>query len=111
MDNKSLEDSSHDYKKIPYNSHREYGTLPYFNDDLAVSDSLLGHIESHTSPLSRSQTFRTAVESIAESCSRASMIYFAENLHITPSYNQPNNLNTQFMEDNHDYCHDQLSKS
>ncbi|CAO3640874.1 unnamed protein product [Cunninghamella blakesleeana] len=110
MDNKLLEDN-HDHKRIPYNSHPEYGTIPYFNDDFAVSDLSLSHAESHMSPLSRTQTFRTAVESMAESYSRASMIYFAENLHITPSYGQQHNLNNQFLEDNHDYFYEQSSKS
>ncbi|KAI9305504.1 transmembrane amino acid transporter protein-domain-containing protein [Cunninghamella echinulata] len=103
-----MDNSNH--KRIPYNSHPEYGTVSYSFDDSLVPDLTLGNIESHTAPLSRTQTFRTAVESMAESCSRASMMYFAENLHITPS-NQQYNINNHFMEDNHDYYYDQLSKA
>ncbi|KAI8079960.1 transmembrane amino acid transporter protein-domain-containing protein [Halteromyces radiatus] len=80
--------SSENYIRIPNNTHPYYGSFSYPDDTFVPTDLNMSRVSSQMTELSRTQTFRTAVESMAESFSRASVMYMAENIIVNHHFHQ-----------------------
>lgn len=101
MDDKTFGEStisSDVLNRIPNNTHPLYGSFSYHNEPYLEADLTISRASSHMTELSRTQSFRTAVESMAESFSRASVMYMAENLLLSPP---SNHTHTSY----HNQCH------
>jgi hypothetical protein len=109
MDYKTIDESTiscDDLNRIPNNTHPLYGSFSYHNEPYLEADLTISRASSHMTELSRTQSFRTAVESMADSFSRASVMYMAENLPLS----HPSNHYSEQEDDSNYNNHDNITK-